>query len=216
MRYVYLIRDLITKKAYVGQTKNHKARKAGHWWSGRRGGSNTPLYQAMFSLGCENFTFEVIEECADELINEREQHWVAHFDSLNPENGYNRTTGGSYGSRVRPRTEETRQKLSKAFTGRRILEQTKEKLRQANKQRWIDMSAEERQKHAEQTSQRNCGEKNPSYGHRGGYKLTSQQLQKLYFLFMTSTLNNSRLAEQFNVSRYTIRRLRHEYQTHGT
>jgi hypothetical protein len=38
----------------------------------------------------------VIEECDDAVINEREQFWVAHYDSFNHEKGYNLTRGGSF------------------------------------------------------------------------------------------------------------------------
>lgn len=50
----------------------------------RRGmGAETPtrnkLYPAMLATGIENFSFELIEECAREQLNEREQFWQAHF-----------------------------------------------------------------------------------------------------------------------------------------
>jgi hypothetical protein len=37
---------------------------------------------------------EVIEECEDSLINEREIYWISHFDSTNHEKGYNLSKGG--------------------------------------------------------------------------------------------------------------------------
>ena len=65
MRYVYVIRNLINEKVYVGQTKNFNNRKAGHLAIARHGVLR-PLYAAMRKYGVENFTFEVIEECPDE------------------------------------------------------------------------------------------------------------------------------------------------------
>lgn len=95
MRYVYVIRNLLDRKVYVGQTKNPGVRKANHFYAARLG-IMKPLYEAIRAQGRENFVFEVIEECADEVINEREEHWVAHYDSFNPAKGYNLTSGGSW------------------------------------------------------------------------------------------------------------------------
>ena len=33
----------------------------------------------MLSTGVENFTFEIIEECSREQLNEREQYWQDYF-----------------------------------------------------------------------------------------------------------------------------------------
>ena len=46
-------------------------------------GAETPtrnkLYPAMKSTGIENFTFELIEECAEPQLDEREDFWQEHF-----------------------------------------------------------------------------------------------------------------------------------------
>ena len=55
---------------------------------------NTNLYQAMRKYGIENFSFEVIEECLPEELNEREIYWIDYYDSFNKEKGYNMTPGG--------------------------------------------------------------------------------------------------------------------------
>lgn len=115
MRCVYLIRNLINGKVYVGQTKDFDKRKASHLYNASRG-NEKPLYHSMRKHGTENFTFEVLEECANEAINEREQHWVAHFDSFNPEKGYNLTSGGNQNFE---RSEETRRKIGDYWRGRK-------------------------------------------------------------------------------------------------
>lgn len=115
MRVVYVIQNLINNKKYVGQTKNFVKRKAGHLYDVKRG-CEKPLYRAIRKYGVENFSFEIIEECLDEIINEREQHWVAHFDSFNPEKGYNLTPSGRYNN-IEIVSEETKHKLSQLFSG---------------------------------------------------------------------------------------------------
>ena len=95
MRYVYIIRNLVNHKVYIGQTKNLQQRKAVHFCTARKGDCRH-LYTAMRQYGFENFIFEVLEECVDELINQREKYWVTKFDSFNREKGYNLTSGGDH------------------------------------------------------------------------------------------------------------------------
>lgn len=45
------------------------------------------IYQAFNQYGIDNFTFEVIEECEANKLNEREQYWIDYYDCYN--NGYN-------------------------------------------------------------------------------------------------------------------------------
>lgn len=96
MRYVYVIRNLINDKVYVGQTRNFAKRKAGHLYGVRKGVEH-PLYHSIRKHGEENFSFEILEECEDVMINEREIHWISHFNSFNSEKGYNLTPGGDGG-----------------------------------------------------------------------------------------------------------------------
>lgn len=46
-------------------------------------GAETPtrnkLYPAMNSAGIENFTFELVEECAENQLDEREDFWQDFF-----------------------------------------------------------------------------------------------------------------------------------------
>lgn len=49
-----------------------------------------PLYNAMRKYGIEHFFIEAIEET--DKLQEREQYWIAYFDSYNK--GYNATLGG--------------------------------------------------------------------------------------------------------------------------
>lgn len=127
MRYVYVIRNLINGKVYVGQTKNFAQRKAGHIYSAKSA-IDRPLQRSMRKHGIENFSFEIIEECVDVQINEREQFWVAHFDSFNPEKGYNLTSGGDAPLFV---SDETRKKMSESQTGHIVSDETKKKIRKA-------------------------------------------------------------------------------------
>ena len=47
----------------------------------------------MIATGIENFTFEVMEECSSENLNNQEQYWINYFQSQLY--GYNVTKGGA-------------------------------------------------------------------------------------------------------------------------
>ena len=78
---IYKITNLENQKCYVGQAANIADRWRQHI---KRGiGAEAPtrnkLYPAMLQHGAENFTFEVIEECPREKLNEREDYWQDYF-----------------------------------------------------------------------------------------------------------------------------------------
>lgn len=78
---IYKITNLDNKMCYVGQAVDLAARWKQHI---KRGiGAETPtrnkLYPAMLTLGVENFSFEVIEECSREELDTREDYWQNYF-----------------------------------------------------------------------------------------------------------------------------------------
>lgn len=92
---IYKIENLINGHKYIGQSNNIVKR----WGAEKRVAFNEadpryyyPISRALRKYGIENFSFEIIEECAEEQLNERERYWVAYYDSFY--NGYNQTLGG--------------------------------------------------------------------------------------------------------------------------
>ena len=92
---IYKITNLVNSKIYIGQSRQIEKRFQQHknqakfleedkWYS--------PLYIDMYSFGIDNFSFEVIEECTIEELNEKEEYWIKYYNSQ--ENGYNITSGG--------------------------------------------------------------------------------------------------------------------------
>ena len=78
---IYKITNLENQKCYVGQAANIADRWKQHI---KRGiGAEAPtrnkLYPAMLQYGVENFTFEIVEECSREKLNEREDYWQDYF-----------------------------------------------------------------------------------------------------------------------------------------
>ena len=80
---IYKITNTVNQMTYVGQSVDLKARWRQHI---KRGiGAETPLknklYPAMEEFGVWNFTFEVVEICRKEELNEREQFWQEYFNA---------------------------------------------------------------------------------------------------------------------------------------
>lgn len=46
----------------------------------------------MNKYGIQAFTCELVEECSDEIVSEREEYWIAYYNSFHF--GYNATKGG--------------------------------------------------------------------------------------------------------------------------
>lgn len=51
-----------------------------------------PLSRAIRKYGVDNFSFEVIEECKQSELNEKERYWIAYYNTFY--DGYNQTLGG--------------------------------------------------------------------------------------------------------------------------
>lgn len=78
---IYKITNIDNQMCYVGQAVNIAERWKTHIKRGL--GAEVPinnkLYPAMASYGPENFTFEIIEECERNKLNEREDYWQEVF-----------------------------------------------------------------------------------------------------------------------------------------
>ena len=92
MGKIYLIKNHITGKVYVGQTRyTLQHRFTQHLESA--GKSNSILHKSIKKHGAENFTIELLEDVENDKLNEREMYWIAKYNSVIP-NGYNMTAGG--------------------------------------------------------------------------------------------------------------------------
>ena len=78
---IYKITNIDNQMCYVGQAANIADRWKQHCKRGvgAEDWTQNKLYPAMYSLGVENFTFEIIEECDRDKLNEREKYWTQYF-----------------------------------------------------------------------------------------------------------------------------------------
>lgn len=80
MGFIYKITNTINDKVYIGKTTRTIKDK------------DFKIYRAFRKYGVKNFSIESIEECSNDIINEREIYWIDFYNSY--EEGYNSTRGG--------------------------------------------------------------------------------------------------------------------------
>lgn len=90
---IYKITNQITGQCYIGQSNDISKRWKDHAKCGL--GIDTPasnkLYKAMEEYGLDSFSWELIEKCKKEELNEKERYYIDLYDSCNY--GYNSNKG---------------------------------------------------------------------------------------------------------------------------
>lgn len=94
---IYKITNKINHKIYIGQSTNIEKRWESHKYYTED--KTTLLQKAFNKYGVSNFTFEVIEECPTNQLDEREKYWINYYQSYGT-NGYNMTLGGQEGQKI--------------------------------------------------------------------------------------------------------------------
>ena len=91
---IYKITNDETKEAYIGRSVSVRKRLTDHIKSslGIDTIADQHVHQVMREKGIWNFTFELIEECAREKLNEREKYYIEFFHT--DQYGYNQKAGG--------------------------------------------------------------------------------------------------------------------------
>ena len=85
---IYKITNKINNKIYIGLTTRTLETR----WKEHLRHSSQKIDIAINEFGEENFIIEQIEECSNEMLDEREQFWISYYNSFN--GGYNLTSGG--------------------------------------------------------------------------------------------------------------------------
>lgn len=125
---IYLIKNLINNKIYVGQSINVKTRISKHK-SYLRSGSheNQHLQRAFNKYGESSFEFVILETCDVSEIDKKELHYIKKFDSMNIEKGYNLESGGNEGKIVSESTKEKKRGKNNPMYGKKDSAETKVK-----------------------------------------------------------------------------------------
>lgn len=138
---IYKITCTENGRCYVGATKDFQARKLSHLCALRSGDNKNLAMQEDFNkYRGHAFVFEMIEECANELLDEREVYWIENLKAYDLEIGYNMTFGGA----GLPATEFLKRKLRESQLGKKRTEEHKANQSKAAKDRF--KNPEERKK----------------------------------------------------------------------
>ena len=158
MKYIYIIKNKINDKVYIGQTKKSIEKR----WNEHLKNTKTRnqlIYLAMNKYGIENFYIELLEEVPENVsLDEREIYYIKQYNSISP-NGYNMIKGGSnfkddnpmyhkeiakkvsekfIGDKNPAKRPEVRLKISEYAKNHRASEETKKKMSINNCRYWKD------------------------------------------------------------------------------
>lgn len=204
---IYIITNKLNQKVYIGQTsrsleirmQEHKSTKSGC----------IKLRNAISKYGSEIFHIEALCSVTQlATANFLENYYIKLFDSI--KNGYNLKEGGSNGSP----SEETRKLMSEqhkgeknAMYGKNHSEETKEIIsikKKGHPGYWKGKSLQKEtiEKISKSRKGLTTGDLNPSA------KLTLAQVEEIKFLVHNSKLTRKQIADKFNVSLSTIKRIK--------
>lgn len=134
---VYKITNNVNGKVYIGQSINIKNRWKDHINALNREDSSCTLLQCAWNkYKQESFSFEILELCSEDMLDEVETKYIDIYDVC--KNGYNIEPGGNANKHL---SNETKQKIREAHLGMKASEETRKKM-----------------------SESRMGEKNPMYG----------------------------------------------------
>ena len=155
---VYKITNLVNGKVYIGASKNIEKR----WWGHKRC-TDSPIHSDLETYGLDNFKFEVLLECPEDMLCQWERDMICLYDADDPEKGYNSPKdrpyslkrneslkghklseetkrriseshkGKSSGYKGHKHTDEVKRKMSEAHKGHKLSEETKRRISEARK-----------------------------------------------------------------------------------
>jgi len=124
---IYIIENILTGKKYIGSSINCYDRIKRHFMDLNNGKHHSIYLQRCWKkYSSEHFRFKIIEEVNNEELEKREQHWLNFYKSYEKDKGYNicKIAGITTGYK---HTEKSRIKMSKTW-----------------KEKWNNMSEEEK------------------------------------------------------------------------
>ena len=164
MGYIYIIRNTVNGKAYIGQTIKKLEKRINEHLNltqARRG--SRLLKSAIEKYGRDAFTVEILHEVLDIFLDEIEIAEIAKHNTLVP-HGYNLDSGGhankvlsdetrwkmSEANKGKTHSAETRRKISESLKGKPLSPERRRKISEAHKGRKRKpRSAEHRRKMSE-------------------------------------------------------------------
>lgn len=191
--YIYMFKNKLNQKCYVGKTINLKGRYYSHVDGSKR---KSYLQKAITKYGIDNFDFVILEHIQHEdkkvlnsKLNELEIYYIKKYDSYN--SGYNLTLGGD-GALGAIRSEESKKAYSESKKGDKNpakSENVKKKISNTLKQYFKEHGPHKLTEEGRERLRKNMlGEKNPMYGKYG-------ELNPSYGVDWTKNISEEKLVE---------------------
>ena len=151
---IYCVTNLVNGKQYVGQTIHTvQERWAKHLC---KNSGCVALKGAISKYGKDNFDVRIIDEAKTQSeLDDKERFWIEYLNTLSP-NGYNLTSGGNHVTF----TEEVKNKIRVANTGKRHSEETKAKISEKKIKNYCKEKPPLYGKHHSEETKRKLSEKN--------------------------------------------------------
>jgi group I intron endonuclease len=145
MGYIYVIKNIENDKKYIGQTIQTLCKRWSEHKKDLKRFQNEKikgacvLYRAMNKYGLDKFYMTMIKECNDKDLDDEETKYIAEFNSLVCNNGYNVSAGGNTNGKskldkeTKLKIKEEKAKLGYVYptTGVPKSEEHKEAIRQS-------------------------------------------------------------------------------------
>ena len=155
MTGIYKITNLVNSKVYIGASKNIEKR-----WCEHKRSVKSPIHSDLKAYGLDNFKFEVLLECPEDMLAQWERDMICLYDADDPEKGYNDKDDRPYNPKVseslkgRKLSDETKRKMSESHKGkssgmRGIIHSDEAKRKMSESHRGIPLSEEHKRKLSE-------------------------------------------------------------------
>ncbi len=208
---IYGIQNKINGNIYVGKTgmnfgdrwDSHKSllRNNKHF--------NQYLQNAWNKYGEENFEFVVIEDCSVEELDEKEQYYIKLYKKQDI--SYNLSDGGEGGYFLgKSLPEDVKRKIGEKnrihMTGKKMSEQTKQKMSQSQLKRYSQWTEEDRQEWGKLSSEKASGykwdeqSKQKMRGNKNGATHTEDEIREIRRLYEVENKTCRKIADLFGLS----------------
>lgn len=221
INYIYILQNKINLKVYVGKTHDPEGRYKAHLYTanGNTIYNKYLIHKAINKYGKDNFSFQIIEEYENEQESlDAECFWIEFFQSdvnrFGNEYGYNLTAGGDGISGLK-HSQEAKDKVSKANTGRIFSQKTREQMRKSHTGKPSSMLGHQQTDNQKRLqSQMVSGEKNYFYdkhfsGEQNPYStLTEKQVVEIIGFLKKKTYKQNMIAKMYGVTPSTINKIK--------
>ena len=201
MGFIYKIVNNVNNKLYVGKTTQTIEKRFKEHIKNAKNKVNRYLYDAMNKYGYENFHAELIEECDDTILSDREIFWIKELNTfwLNGF-GYNMTIGGDGGDTWSALSDESKEVAINKVKNKNIGKKRTDQQRKTMSIRYHELG-KEHFKHKKTLTTEQLHEK----AIKAGQKLKAKvDLNSLLYEIQYSGLSGQKIAERFNISDTTL------------